>query len=130
MSTVSPTGGVRSCSSATMWLGTEVAACTSPIGVVPTGLTGRSWACASAATRSQQRTVLLQPGEILAGGDGRADAPAHGGQPFGVPPADRLLDPGQVEGPLQFGDVAHRLLAGPGLVGVQHEAGTQPTVGA
>ena len=63
-----------------------------PTGVLPIGLTGRSWAWARAATRRkwvtpqtaavwtmstapgrEQRAVLLEPGEVLAGGDRRAD---------------------------------------------------------
>ena len=88
----SRSAGRRSCNSVAIWFGTAVAACSSPNGVVPIGLTGRSWAWARAATRrkwvtphtaaglddvdrasGQQRAELLEPGEVLAGGDGGAD---------------------------------------------------------
>ena len=49
-------------------------------------------------------------------------AAADRGEPFGVPAPDRLLDPGEVQGALQLADVPDRLLAGPGLVGVEHQA--------
>ena len=43
------------------------------------------------------------------------------GQAFGVPPAHRLLHPGEVEGALQFADMADGLLAAPRLVRVEHQ---------
>jgi hypothetical protein len=131
-----------------MWFGTAVAACISPTGVVPMGLTGRSWACANAATRrkwvppppgprlddvegagGQERPELLEPGEVLPACHGGAHASADGRQPLGVPATDRLLHPDQVHGTLQLGHVSHRLLAGPDLVGVDHQPGPGPGMG-
>ena len=131
----------RSCSSVAMWLGTAVAAWSRPTGVVPIGLTGRSWAWASAATR--RKWVTPQPAAVWttssapaarsgrncsspvrfspAATDARTPRPTAT-MPGGVPAADRLLDPDQVHGPLQLGHVSDRLLAGPRLVGVEHQA--------
>ena len=109
----------------------------------PTGLTGRSRPCASVATRRkwvmpqtlpactmstrvgvEQRPVLLEPGEVLAGGDGGPDCPAHGGaarrRPSGAP-APRSRSGRRRSS--SAGDVAHGLRAVPRLVGVEHERG-------
>ena len=95
-STVTPTGGCRSCSSLAMWLGTEVAACSSPTGrvadradrqVVGVRQRGDPQEVGDAPDRGrlddvdragrQQRTELLQPGQVLAGGDRGADRRAR-----------------------------------------------------
>ncbi len=112
------------------------------------GLTGRSWACARAATRrkwvtpqpaavwttsiaagGEERAELLEPGEVLPAGDRGADPAADGRVPLRVPPPDGFLDPGQVQGPLELADVADRLLARPRLVDVEHQARPGPLAG-
>jgi hypothetical protein len=51
------------------------------------------------------------------------------GQSFGVPAPHRLLDPGEVQGAFELGGVTDGLLAGPGLVRVEHQAGRQAACG-
>jgi hypothetical protein len=76
-----------------------------------------------------QRTELFEPGEVLPAGDRGADSAADGRVSFRVPPPDGFLDPGQVQGSLEFADVADRLLARPGLVDVEHQAWPCPVTG-
>ena len=147
-SRATPTGGCRSCSSLAMWLGTDVAACTSPTGcvadradrqVVGMSQGGDPQEVGHAPDRRglddvdrpgrQQWAVLLQPGQVLAGGHRGPDPSSDHGQAFGVPAPHGLLDPGEVQGALQFADVADRLFAGPRLVRVEHQAGPHPVAG-
>jgi hypothetical protein len=113
-------------------------------GVNPIGLTGRSRACAMAATRRawvtphpllswttssasasnltglEQWPVLLEPGQVLAARHSGAGRLADGRHARGVPATDRFLDPGQFDGRLELADVPHGLRAVPHLVGVEH----------
>ncbi len=73
----------------------------------------------------EERSELLDAGEVLARRDRRADRRAQSGVPDGIPPSQRLLDPEQVDLLLERADVAHRLLDLPRLVRVEHEPGSR-----
>jgi hypothetical protein len=72
----------------------------------------------------EHRTVLFEPRQVLARRDGGTDGRGETGVAGGVPAAQRLLDPGEVDLLLQARDVPHRLTEVPRLVGVEHEIGS------